>query len=128
MVRRESQWVLASRARTSKGGVIATATIDDAFHDCVQTPEPCVQALVDANPGLQFDNELTNWKLVTELMSDETSQTKGLGYFDPERMQADYAFTDAYFDIDVPFDIEQAYTSEFLNTDLKMPVVEWSAN
>jgi NitT/TauT family transport system substrate-binding protein len=99
-----------------------------AFHDCVQTPEPCVQALVDANPGLQFDNELTNWKLVTELMSDETSQTKGLGYFDPERMQADYAFTDAYFDIEVPFDIEQAYTNEFLNTDLKMPVVEWSAN
>jgi NitT/TauT family transport system substrate-binding protein len=99
-----------------------------AFHECVETPEPCVQALVDANPGLNFDNELQNWKLVTELMSDETSQTQGLGYFDPERMKADYAFTQKYFEIEVPFEIEEAYTNEFLNTELKMPVVEWSAN
>jgi NitT/TauT family transport system substrate-binding protein len=99
-----------------------------AFHDCVQEPEPCVQALVDANPGLQFDNELENWHLVTELMSDETSQTMGLGYFDPQRMQADYEFTDTYFEIDVPFEMEKAYTNEFLNAELKMPVVEWSAN
>ena len=87
-----------------------------------------MQALVDANPGLQFDNELTNWKLVTELMSDETSQTEGLGYFDPERMKADYEFTQKYFEIEAPFEIDQAYTNEFLNTELKMPVVESSAN
>ena len=99
-----------------------------AFHECVATPEPCVQALVDANPGLQFDNELQNWKLVTELMSDETSQTQGLGYFNPERMQADYEFTNKYFEIEVPFEIEQAFTNEFLDTGLKMPVVQWSAN
>ncbi len=99
-----------------------------AFHDCVETPEPCVQALVDANPGLQFDNELQNWQLVTELMSDETSQTEGLGYFSPERMQTDYEFTNNYFEIEEPFEIENAYTNEFLDTGLKMPVVESSAD
>ena len=50
------------------------------------------------------------------------------GRFDPERMKADYAFTQKYFEIEAPFDIEQAYTNEFLDTELKMPVVESSAN
>ena len=36
-----------------------------AFAECVKQPKPCVQALVDANGALKFDNELTtgsSWK------------------------------------------------------------------
>ena len=35
-----------------------------AFAACVETPTPCVQAMIDANGALQLDNEATNWKLV----------------------------------------------------------------
>jgi NitT/TauT family transport system substrate-binding protein len=98
------------------------------FYDCVQEPEPCVQALVDANSGLKFDSELKNWNLVTELLSDKHSQEHGLGYFDPERMQNDYAFTEKYFEIDEPFDIEERYTNAFIDRSLKMPKIESPLN
>ena len=92
-----------------------------AFHDCVVTPEPCVQALVDANTGLKFDNELQNWKLVTELMSDEHSRTVALGHFEPARMKSDYDLVAKYLEIDQPYEVETAYTNEFLDTSIKMP-------
>lgn len=95
-----------------------------AFYTCVKDPEPCVRALVDANSGLKFDSELKNWKLVTELMSDEHSREVALGYFAPERMKHDYEFTDKYFNIEKPFDIEKAFTNEFLDRDLKMMKVD----
>lgn len=92
-----------------------------AFKFCVENPEPCVDALVAANTGLKTDNELQNWGLVTELMSDEHSRTVGLGHFDPERMKSDYELVETYFDLEQPFDIETAYTNEFIDTDVKMP-------
>ena len=98
------------------------------FYDCVQTPKPCVQALVEANSGLKLEGELKNWKLVTELLSDKHSQEHGLGYFDPERMQNDYEFTETYFDIEQPFDIEKAYTNAFIDRSLKMPAVKSPLN
>jgi NitT/TauT family transport system substrate-binding protein len=91
-----------------------------AFSACVEEPEPCVRALVDANTGLQFENELENWHLVTELMSDETSRTAGLGFFDPGRMEDDYEFVETYFTIEQPFDVETVYTNKFLDPQLKM--------
>src|SRR3954462_6479165 len=42
-----------------------------AFAACVAEPKPCVQAMIDANGALQFDNELQNWMLVEALMSDK---------------------------------------------------------
>ena len=57
-----------------------------AFAACVADPAPCVQALVEANSGLQPADQLVNWHEVEQLMSDKTSQTTGLGWFDPQRM------------------------------------------
>lgn len=92
-----------------------------AFHFCAENAEPCVQALVDANTGLKFDNELANFALVRELMSDEHSRTVGLGHFDPARMEADYELVETYFEIDEPFEITDAYTNRFIDTDITMP-------
>src|SRR5579884_3051259 len=61
-----------------------------AFAACVADAKPCIQALVEANSGLQFDSQMTNWHEVEQLMSDKTSQTEGLGWFDPGRMQYTY--------------------------------------
>jgi len=90
-----------------------------AFEACAKEPQPCIEALVEANKGLQVDNELTNWGLVKELMTDETSTTKGLGYMDEARMQASYELFEPF--LDKPFDITQRYTNEFVDTSIKMP-------
>src|SRR6185369_6034056 len=56
----------------------------------VANANPCVQALVEANGALQFENELQNWRLVEVLMSDKFSKTVALGVLDNARMAADY--------------------------------------
>jgi NitT/TauT family transport system substrate-binding protein len=92
-----------------------------AFAACVKDPEPCVQALVDANSGLKFPNELQNWKLVEVLMSDKHSREEALGILDDKRMQDDYALVRDYVGIDKPFDVKTVYTNEFLDRSIKMP-------
>ncbi|MEM9221761.1 MAG: ABC transporter substrate-binding protein [Pseudomonadota bacterium] len=97
------------------------AVTQRAFAACVETPEPCVDALVAANTGLQKANELQNWALVVELMTDEDSIPKGLGHFDEARLKADYELTDTYFDIEQPFDILETATNAYLDTSITLP-------
>jgi NitT/TauT family transport system substrate-binding protein len=91
-----------------------------AFAACVEKPEPCVQALVDANGALKFDNEMTNWKLVEVLMSDKFSREVALGIHDPGRMAADYELVKEYVGIEKPFDIKAVYSNDFLDKSIKM--------
>lgn len=94
-----------------------------AFAECVKTPEPCVKALVEANGALLEKNELTNWHLVTILMSDDTSRTVALGWHDDKRMAADYKLVDEFLKMEKPYDIKTAYTNEFLDKNVKMPPI-----
>ena len=91
-----------------------------AFAACVANPNPCVQALVEANGALQFDNELQNWRLVEVLMSDKFSKTVALGVLDDNRMAADYELVKTYIGLDAPYDVKTAYTNEFLDRSIKM--------
>src|SRR5438105_4757957 len=95
-----------------------------AFAECVKQPKPCVQALIDANGALSFDNELVNWQLVEVLMSDKISQTVALGWHDDQRMQADYQLVRDYVGVDKPFDVKTTYTNEFLDKSIKMKAVK----
>ena len=90
------------------------------FAACVQTPAPCVQALVEANGALQQDNEMQNWALVQVLMSDNVSRTVALGMLDDARMAADYELVKTYIGMDKPFDVKTSYTNEFLDRSIKM--------
>ena len=90
-----------------------------AFAACAENHEPCIAALVEANKGLKVDNETTNWGLVKELMTDETSTTVGLGYMDPERMAKSYEIFAPY--LEAQFDISEYFTNEFIDTSVKMP-------
>jgi len=92
-----------------------------AFADCVKDPKPCVQALVEANGALTFDNEMQNWRLVEVLMSDKTSREVALGIHDDARMKADYELVRDYVGLDKPFDVKTVYTNEFLERSIKMP-------
>jgi NitT/TauT family transport system substrate-binding protein len=91
-----------------------------AFAQCVKDPKPCVQALIEANGALQFDNEMQNWALVEVLMSDKFSKSVALGIHDDARMKADYELVRDYIGLDKPFDVKTTYTNEFLDRSIKM--------
>lgn len=91
-----------------------------AFAACVKDPKPCVQALIDANGALSYDNEMVNWQLVENLMSDKSSREVALGIHDDARMKADYELVRDYVGIDKPFDVKMTYTNEFLDRSIKM--------
>ncbi|MGH8514195.1 MAG: ABC transporter substrate-binding protein [Gammaproteobacteria bacterium] len=112
-------WLKANRDKAEKFVKIT----QKAFADCAKTPEPCVQALVEANGALLYQNELDNWHLVTILMNDETSRTVALGWHDDKRMADDYKLVDEYLKMEKPYDIKSAYTNEFLDKNVKMPPI-----
>jgi NitT/TauT family transport system substrate-binding protein len=91
-----------------------------AFSDCVSDAQPCIDALVGANSGLQPSDQLDNWREVEQLMSDQTSQTIALGWFDPHRVEKDYALVKTYLGFDRQFDPTAHYTNEFLDQSIKM--------
>jgi NitT/TauT family transport system substrate-binding protein len=91
-----------------------------AFAACVKEPKPCVQAMIDANGALKFDNELENWHLVEVLMSDKFSREVALGIHDDARMQDDYKLVKEYIGLDKDFDVKTVYTNEFLDRSIKM--------
>src|ERR1044072_3343473 len=112
-------WLKANQDTAAK----FTKVTQKAFAECAKTPDPCVKALVEANSGLLYDNELTNWHLVSILMSDETSKTVALGWHDDKRMDADYKLVDEYLKMEKPYDIKTAYTNAYLDKDVKMPPI-----
>jgi NitT/TauT family transport system substrate-binding protein len=113
------KWLAANKDTAAKFIKIT----QKAFADCAKKPEPCVQALVDANSGLLLKNETDNWHLVTILMSDDTSKNVALGWHDDKRMADDYKLVNDYLKLDTPYDIKSAYTNEFLDKSVKMPAI-----
>jgi NitT/TauT family transport system substrate-binding protein len=97
-----------------------------AFAACVANADPCIQALVEANSGLQAKDQLVNWHEVEQLMSDKTSQTEALGWMDPKRMQETYNLVKDYIGIEKPFDVTKYYTNQFLDKSIKMKDVPFS--
>jgi len=90
-----------------------------AYAACVTNADPCVAELAQVasqNP----DVVRANWELVQELMSNQTTRTVALGYFDPKRMTDDYNSVAQVFQVQA-FDVVSAYTNEFLDKAIKMP-------
>ena len=91
-----------------------------AYATCVRNPKPCIETLAKA--GSQKVADVTeNWKLVVELMTHETSVKNAIGYFAPNRMKDDYDGVIASFSDVKPFDINAAYTNDYLDMSIKMP-------
>lgn len=106
----------------SKQALLAqfTKLTQRAYAECAKTPQPCVDALVEAVSGLDPADQLVNWQLTTVLMSDSVSRSKALGWFDPQRVENDYKLVATYIGIDKPFDPKTAYTNQFLDPSIKM--------
>lgn len=111
----------ANYLKTNEGAVARFIKVTQrAYRACVDDPDPCVKALVNAVSGLKLDNETVNWKLTTQLMSDSVSRTAGLGYMDPARMQSDYELVAKYLSIATPFEVKDMYTNKFIDPAIKM--------
>jgi NitT/TauT family transport system substrate-binding protein len=91
-----------------------------AFAACVAKPDPCIAALVDANSGLNVDNETQNWHEVEQLMDDHDFHTIALGWFNPQRVASDYALFKGTMGIDKPFDPSSVFSDAFLDKSIKM--------
>ncbi|MEN9773908.1 MAG: hypothetical protein RL322_978 [Pseudomonadota bacterium] len=91
-----------------------------AFAACVDSPKPCVQALIDANGALKLDNEMVNWSLVEVLMSDKFAREMALGIHEDGRMKKDYELVREYIGIDKPFDVRTVYDNSFLDRSIRM--------
>ncbi|APX22388.1 MAG: nitrate ABC transporter substrate-binding protein [Rhodobacteraceae bacterium] len=96
-------------------------TLQRAYRYCVDHSEECVSVLPDYASGVDPDQEIRNWSAVVELMTDETSRSKGLGWFDPDRIVSDIALVEKYFDVASPIEAENLYTNELLDPSVTMP-------
>ncbi len=108
--------------RAHKDVVAAFTKVNQrAFVACSQNPEPCINALVEANSGLDVASEMQNWREVATLITNKDSTTVAAGWMDPKRMASDYDLIKTYIGIDKPYDVKTAFTDEFLSKEFKIP-------
>jgi NitT/TauT family transport system substrate-binding protein len=91
-----------------------------AYAACVADFEPCLKVLLDQVSGLDREEQLLQWKRIKELMTDEFTTSKGLGWIDEGRMQKDYELVKSYLGIEKPFAVETAFDNKLLDPAIKM--------
>ena len=91
-----------------------------AFAACVADADPCLKALLDQASGLDEHEQRDQWERIKYLMADEFTTTKALGWIDGERMKKDYELVQTYLGMEKPFPVEDAFTTEMLDTSIKM--------
>jgi NitT/TauT family transport system substrate-binding protein len=91
-----------------------------AYAACVADFEPCLKVLLEQVSGLDREEQLMQWRRIKELMTDEFTTTKGLGWIDGERMKKDYDLVQTYLGIEKPFAVETAFTTGLLDPAIKM--------
>jgi NitT/TauT family transport system substrate-binding protein len=91
-----------------------------AFAACVADVNPCLKALLDQASGLDKQEQRDQWERIKYLMTDEFTTTKALGWIDGERMKKDYDLVQTYLGMEKPFPVEDAFTTEMLDTSIKM--------
>jgi NitT/TauT family transport system substrate-binding protein len=92
-----------------------------AFAACAATPTPCINALVEANSGLNVGNETQNWREVVQLLDDRDFKNTALGWFNPQRMESTYQIYSTALGFAKPFDVKSVYTDAFLDKSIKLP-------
>ena len=91
-----------------------------AYAACVADFEPCLKVLLEQVSGLDREEQLLQWRRIKELMTDEFTTTRGLGWIDGGRMQKDYELVKTYLGIEKPFAVETAFTTRLLDPAIKM--------
>lgn len=89
------------RERAAVAAVVRT--LQRAVAACLHTPEPCLQALLRANPHLEEGATRRNWLLVDALLRPNEPQA-ALGAFQTERLRADYGVLTEAYGVEKTFD------------------------
>jgi NitT/TauT family transport system substrate-binding protein len=92
----------------------------EAYAACVADFEPCLKVLLEQVSGLDREEQLLQWRRIKELMTDEFTTTRGLGWIDQGRTQKDYELVKTYLGIEKPFALETAFTTRLLDPAIKM--------
>lgn len=96
------------------------AVTQRAYKACVDDSDPCIDALVTSASGLNREDMVDQWGRVKELMADPYTTTIALGHLEADQVAKTYELIETYFELDEPFDPAEAFTSEFLDTGIKM--------
>jgi ABC-type nitrate/sulfonate/bicarbonate transport system substrate-binding protein len=91
-----------------------------AYAACVADFEPCLKVLLEQVSGLDREEQLMQWRRIKELMTDEFTTTRGLGWIDGERMKKDYDLVQTYLGTEKPFAVETAFTTRLLDPAIRM--------
>jgi NitT/TauT family transport system substrate-binding protein len=91
-----------------------------AYAACVADFEPCLKVLLEQVSGLDREEQLMQWRRIKELMTDEFTTTRGLGWIDGERMKQDYDLVQTYLGTEKPFAVETAFTTRLLDPAIRM--------
>ncbi len=76
---------------------------------------PCIEALVAANPNLKRSEELANWRLIVDLYRDAGHAELPLGAFDTSRVRKDFGLLRDVQGTEVPGDPATAFDNAFLD-------------
>jgi len=115
--------IIVNRAFLEKNPKLAEDFVritQKAYAACVADFEPCLKVLLEQVSGLDREEQLLQWRRIKELMTDEFTTTKGLGWIDEGRMQKDYELVKTYLGIEKPFAVETAFTTKLLDPAIKM--------
>ncbi|CAH1653589.1 NitT/TauT family transport system substrate-binding protein [Hyphomicrobiales bacterium] len=91
-----------------------------AFAACVADVAPCLDALVAATSGLDRQVQANQWERIKEMMTDEFTVSKGLGWIDADRAKKDYELVSTMIGLDKPFEASAIATTKFLDPSIKM--------
>lgn len=97
------------------------AVTQRAFAACVASADPCIDAIMADVSGLSRDNQTDQWTRIKELMTDPTTTTEGLGFFDPARVASDYQLVSTYLELAEPFEPDTLFSNAGLDPAVKMP-------
>jgi NitT/TauT family transport system substrate-binding protein len=115
--------IIVNGAFLEKNGKLAEDFVritQKAYAACVAEFEPCLKTLVDQASGLDREEQLLQWRRIKELMTDEFTTSKALGWIDGERVKKDYVLVETYLGIEKPFSVDAAFTTKLLDPAIKM--------
>ena len=79
----------------------------------LKNPEEAIAILAKYHP-INEDDYLANLKVVMDFFKTDRYKKFGVGYIDPDRLENTIDLVRKYQGVDIPFEPEEMYTSEFL--------------
>ena len=79
----------------------------------LKNPKEAIAILAKYHP-INEDDYLANLRVCMEFFKTDRYKKFGIGYIDPDRMATTIDLVRRYQGVDIPFEVEEMYTSEFL--------------